>query len=178
MTSYGQLLERFPYWPALKHSGLLIAPARLAEHFPDEPAPLPSHTREHLRRALTRLAAREASDGPDARAQSNEARDALLDTLLHEVLELPPSEWLRGNAVPARFTLRALTGESLRPRRLFLDEASGARCRSSCATTPASASATGAALWPRSSSGCAAPTCQRAPPPPAWPSCPTAPSCA
>lgn len=42
MTSYGQLLERFPYWPALKHSGLLIAPARLAEHFPDEPAPLPS----------------------------------------------------------------------------------------------------------------------------------------
>ena len=102
------------WWASLRHGGLLIAPSRLAAFFPDEPPPLPPWIEERLRRDLARFA-----------AGGHNADAALLDTVLHHVLGLwyPPRQeaghWLRGNDVPREWTHRAISGEAIRPRRLW-----------------------------------------------------------
>ena len=103
--------ERHAWWASLKHGGFLIAPARLAEHFPDEPPPLPGHLVDRLRRDLVRL---------DAGAHDGEA--ALLDVVLHWVCSLETSDgarWERGADVDTRWSIRALTGEIVKPRRVW-----------------------------------------------------------
>jgi len=103
--------ERHAWWASLKHGGLLIAPARLAEHFPDEPPPLPGHLVDRLRRDLVRL---------DAGAHDAEA--ALLDVVLYRVCGLETSDgarWERGADVDTRWSIRALTGETVKPRRVW-----------------------------------------------------------
>lgn len=108
-------VEPHSWWASLKHGGLLIAPSRIAEYFPDGLAPLPCTVEHRLRADLTRL---EMEDG--------NAVAGLLDTVLQELLGLgrayqpQTGSWLKGNDVPAEWTHRALTGEAVKPRRVWL----------------------------------------------------------
>ncbi len=95
------------WWASLKHGGLLIAPSRLLEYFPDDPKPLPPYLSDQLRRDLTRLDLGTA-----------EVERAWLDTVLEQVCGLG-ARWEKGNQVDARWSHRALTGEIIKPRRLW-----------------------------------------------------------
>lgn len=104
-------LDAPTWWTSLRHGGLLIAPSRLAEHFPDAPPPLPQQSAEDLRRSLLRLD-----------AAGMEARAAVLDSVLHRVCCLEADDqarWERGADVDGRWSLRALSGEAVRPRRVW-----------------------------------------------------------
>jgi hypothetical protein len=96
------------WWAELRHGGCLITPSRLAEHFPESLDPLPRHLADRLRRDVTAL------DG-----KPGERLAALLDTVLESILELAPTEWAKANAVPAEFSVRSVTGEVIKPRRLW-----------------------------------------------------------
>ena len=106
--------DTHPWWSSLKHSGLLIAPAKLPEFFPHEPEPLTDRVAERLRRDVTRL---NGTRGEEARV--------LMDTVLERVAGLgvpgksDTGRWLKGNDVPTDYTIRAVTGEAIKPRRLW-----------------------------------------------------------
>jgi hypothetical protein len=103
--------EAYGWWAALRHGGLLIAPTRLAEHFPEEPPRLPDVTADRLRRELTRLAA----GVPDAET-------AVLDVVLHRICGLTDEDgarWERGTGVDARWAVRVATGDMVKPRRVW-----------------------------------------------------------
>ncbi|MBI5708826.1 MAG: hypothetical protein HZC42_00730 [Candidatus Eisenbacteria bacterium] len=111
--------ETHLWWEALRHGGVLIAPAHLRARFPAEVEPLPPAIEERLRRDLVRFEA--ARSG----AQDAKAASALLDTVLHKALGLgdpahPESGyWLRGADVTPEWTQRSVTGEAIRPRRVW-----------------------------------------------------------
>ena len=99
--------QSLTWWNSLRHGGLLITPARLGEFFPKTCPPLPIHLDEQLRRDLTRLDIKDAN-----------SRSRLLQTLMVDICGLAAggeAVWLKGNRVPAEFSARLLTGESLRP---------------------------------------------------------------
>ncbi|MFI5246762.1 MAG: hypothetical protein ACHQQR_16130, partial [Gemmatimonadales bacterium] len=96
---------------------MLIAPARIAEYFPDLPAPLSASLTDRLRRDLLRAA-----------AASGDPFGALLDTVLEDVLGLKPSWWTKGSEVDTHWSHKALSGEVVKPRRVWhalADAASG-----------------------------------------------------
>ncbi|WP_395140273.1 hypothetical protein, partial [Armatimonas sp.] len=100
------------WWASLRHGGLLIAPARVLDRFPDEaaPPPLRSEHVENLRRLLVK---------PGAQAE-------LLTLVLERVLGLNPTAGGNWNKQPdTSFSHAALTGEIVRPRRVW-KSASGA----------------------------------------------------
>jgi len=100
----------------------MIAPSRIAEYFPDGLGPLPRNIEARLRANLTRL---EAGDG--------HAVSELLDTVLEHVLGLgkpfqpETGRWLKGSEVSTEWTRRAITGEAIKPRRLWTGRRSAAR---------------------------------------------------
>ncbi len=96
-------------WSALRHGGCLIAPSRLDEHFPQPPAQINANLAERLRRAVTAL----RSDA------DNDHLNELLDVVLHSVLELEPEGWQKGAALGSEWSVRLMTGETVRPRRLW-----------------------------------------------------------
>lgn len=104
------------WWASLKHEGLLLSPAQLVEHFSERPEPLSRRTADQLRREILRY------DGSEEeRGDSGE----LLDTVLEEVTGLGDSglektgQWLKGPEVSPEWTMRAVTGEAIRPRRVW-----------------------------------------------------------
>jgi hypothetical protein len=100
------------WWASLRHGGLLIAPGRLAKFFPESLPPLESRIAERLRADLTRL------DRPDAAA---DAKRDFLDTVLQAVCGIGSSgaSWLKGGDVARTWSRRAVTGEAVRPRRVW-----------------------------------------------------------
>jgi hypothetical protein len=104
--------EKGFWWASLRHGGLLIAPARVLDRFPDEaaPPPLRSDHVENLRRLLVK---------PGAQTE-------LLTLVLERVLGLNPTAGGNWNKQPdTTFSHAALTGEIVRPRRVW-KSASGA----------------------------------------------------
>ncbi|XXY18798.1 hypothetical protein WME88_03990 [Sorangium sp. So ce216] len=101
--------EPYAWWASLNHGGLLIAPSRLAEHFPPRIEPLPAAMGERLRRDLTRL-----HEGGDERLA------AFLDTVLEDLLGLHKVRFKKGSEVDKTWSQPAVTGEILRPRRVWL----------------------------------------------------------
>jgi hypothetical protein len=108
MMQRTEALEQYGWWSELKHGGLLIAPARLADYFPETLPPLSDYLTEKLRTAVQRM-----QDG-----QSN-ALTGLLDTVLEDLLKLDPQYWHKGPSVPSTWTHRAVTGEAVKPRRVW-----------------------------------------------------------
>lgn len=96
------------WWASLKHGGMLIAPARLVEHFALDCPPLARHLADRLRRDLLRV-----------RTTDGEHLAALLDTVLEDVLGLDRARWAKGNEVDTRWSHKALTGEIVKPRRVW-----------------------------------------------------------
>ncbi|XXY45579.1 hypothetical protein WME91_36810 [Sorangium sp. So ce269] len=101
--------EPYAWWASLNHGGLLVAPSKLAEHFPPRLEPLPAAMGERLRRDLTRL-----HDGGDERLA------AFLDTVLEDLLGLHKARFKKGSEVDKTWSQPAVTGEILRPRRVWL----------------------------------------------------------
>jgi len=102
--------DRYAWWASLKHGGLLIAPSKLAEFFPEEIDPLPQYVVERLRRDVTRLQSGEDKYLP-----------TLFDTLVEKVLGYPKNRWTKGSAVDTQWSRRAITGEIIKPRYLWQD---------------------------------------------------------
>ncbi len=104
--------EPTSWWASLKHGGLLIAPSKLGEFFANEPEPLNQWLVDRLRRDVTRL------DGAATHG-------ALLDTVLEQVLGLgqpmraDTGTWIKGSDVSSDYTRRAITGEAVKPRRVW-----------------------------------------------------------
>lgn len=96
------------WWASLKHGGLLVTPGRIAEYFDAEPPELSRYLEDRLRRDV--FSVLEGGDGNTAR---------LLDTLFEQVLEYPRERWSKGSAVSSDWTRRAVTGEAVKPRRLW-----------------------------------------------------------
>ncbi len=100
------------WWASLRHGGLLLSPSKVAEFFPQGPGPLPAWLEERLRRDLARL-----------EVEGGESR--LLDTVLEQVLGLggradaDSGAWVKGGALSAEWTRRSITGEAVRPRRVW-----------------------------------------------------------
>lgn len=100
------------WWASLRHGGLLLSPSKVAEFFPQGPEPLPAWLEERLRRDLARL-----------EVEGGESR--LLDTVLEQVLGLggradaDSGAWVNGGALSAEWTRRSITGEAVRPRRVW-----------------------------------------------------------
>jgi len=100
------------WWASLRHGGLLLSPSKVAEFFPQGPEPLPAWLEERLRRDLARL-----------EVEGGESR--LLDTVLEQVLGLggradaDSGAWVKGGALSAEWTRRSITGEAVRPRRVW-----------------------------------------------------------
>ena len=103
-----EALDQYRWWSELKHGGLLIAPARLADGFSDSLPPLSSYLTEKLRTAVQRM-----------QDQQSNALTALLDTVLEELLKLDQQYWHKGPSVPSTWSHRAVSGEMVKPRRVW-----------------------------------------------------------
>lgn len=112
--SDSDLLQRFGWWASLNHGGLLLAPSKIAEHFPETLPPLDRHLADRLRRELVR-----------SQSGSTEDVSAFLDTLLEEVLGLHRARWLKGSAVGKEWSRPSLTRDIVRPARVWLDPNGG-----------------------------------------------------
>ena len=106
MSARTDVLDRYSWWTALKHGGLLIAPSKLAEHFEASTPPLPRYKVEWLRRAVV-----STLDGNDP--------TVLLDTVLEAILGLNATEWLKGPAVGSEWSRHDITRNPIKPRRLW-----------------------------------------------------------
>ncbi len=108
MISATDKAERFIWWTALKHGGLLIAPGKLAEYFEETPLPLSHFLTERLRRDVFAV------------LEGNEEKiGVLLDTIFEQLLGYSKSDWLKGSAVDATWTRKAVSGEAIKPRRVW-----------------------------------------------------------
>jgi len=102
-----------PGWDLLRHGGLLLDPARLRRIAEHVPAPLDRHCERELRKRFSALA-----------DESAPASDVIAYVLEHACGFTPRdgAEWLRGSAVPAEYSRRAVTGETIKPRHLWRAE--------------------------------------------------------
>ena len=105
-----QIIDRYTWWGSLKHGGLLIAPAKLAEFFIEAIEPLPTYLEDRLRRDVTRI-----------RNGEQEHINKLLNTVLEDILELTPDWWTKASAIDSHWSQKAITGEIIKPRRVWQD---------------------------------------------------------
>ncbi len=109
MTTNNDPLNQYSWWSSLKHGGMLISPARLANYFPAERPHIPRYLADRLRTAV------QAQQG----AESEKVQSALLDTVLEDILGLKADQWAKATNVSPSWAQRLITGENLRPRRLW-----------------------------------------------------------
>jgi hypothetical protein len=95
------------WWVSLNHGGLLIAPNRLPEYFGAPLPPLRRDQSERLRRELVRM-----------RDDDTHLPD-FLNYLFEQLLGLDSGSWLKGSEVTSSFARNSITGESVRPRRVW-----------------------------------------------------------
>ena len=103
------------WWASLKHGGLLIAPAKISEFFVAESLPpLNAYWEDALRREVIEL-----QDHQRYGQGQDENLGKLLDIVLEKVLGLPEQEWQKGNRVDRSWACKAMTGELVKPRRVW-----------------------------------------------------------
>ena len=108
-TSSTETVDHYSWWASLKHGGLLISPAKLNEFFPTTTDALPQYREDQLRREVTRF------------RNENTDLGTLLDTVLETVLELDKQWWEKGTQVESQWSYTSLTGERIKPRRIWLN---------------------------------------------------------
>ena len=109
MTTNNDPLNQYSWWSSLKHGGMLISPARLANYFFPERPNIPRYLADRLRTAVQ---AQQDSD-------SEKVQPTLLDTVLEDILGLKADQWAKAAGVSSNWSQRLITGENLRPRRLW-----------------------------------------------------------
>lgn len=99
-------------WESVKTGGLLLSPTRLTDVFPASLDPLSARTIERLRRAIAAL----NGAGPPP-----ELLDVVLEDILALGVPLEPDtgHWLKGGALGSEWTHRALSGEAIKPQRVW-----------------------------------------------------------
>jgi hypothetical protein len=103
--------ERFQWWNNLLHGGLLLDAQRLRNLIPEDPQPLDGFQEDRLRRQITSF-----QDDPE------EKRGHFVAFVLESVcgLKRPLGEWSRGSEVSTAWSRRAITGEAIRPRHVWI----------------------------------------------------------
>lgn len=107
-------VDRQNWWTSLKHGGLLIAPGKLIEFFIEDITPLPRYIEDRLRRDVNRV-----RDGDEGHIST------LLDTVLEDVLQLSKDWWIKGNSLDRSWGQKAITGEWIKPHRVWLEPQGG-----------------------------------------------------
>ena len=108
-TSTTDTLDHDSWWSSLKHGGLLISPSKLNQSFPATTDPLPRYLEDQLRREVTRF------------RNENTNLVSLLDTVLENILGLDRQHWEKASQVQPHWSYESLTGERIKPRRLWLN---------------------------------------------------------
>lgn len=105
--------DHLQWWSNLRHGGLLLDLQRLSDLVPSMPAPLPEWKQDRFRREIVAF-----QNAPD------EKRPKFVGFVLEDLcgFTVERGEWNRGSNVSTAWTRRGLTGESLRPNHLWLDE--------------------------------------------------------
>ncbi|HSH01929.1 MAG TPA: hypothetical protein VLL52_05365 [Anaerolineae bacterium] len=98
------------WWTELKHGGLLIAPTKLTTYFPASISPLTRYHQDQLRRQVTQIQVGEF-----------DTLSSFLTTVLEELLGLDRRLWFRGSNVDATWAYQSITGEMIKPRRVWVD---------------------------------------------------------
>ncbi len=103
--------DRFQWWNNLLHGGLLLDAQRLRNLIPEEPEPLDGFNEDRLRRQITSFL-----DDPD------EKRGQFVAFVFEAVcgMKRPLGEWSCGSEVSTSWSRRAITGESIRPRHVWI----------------------------------------------------------
>lgn len=109
-----ETVDKYPWWSILNHGGLLIAPARLGEFFVENVGDLPRYVSDRLRKDLDLF-----------NPQNSETFSNLLDTVLERVLGLTAVYWRKGNNVDTRWSQPLITGETLKPQRIWQEPKGG-----------------------------------------------------
>lgn len=108
--------KSYQWWSECRHGGCLIGPSQLSQYFPPlSEDPLSSWHAENLRRYITRLT--ETND----KASLN----LLLDFVLTRILGFTGEYWSAGNDVDHTLSVRAITGEAIKPRRVWTEPNGG-----------------------------------------------------
>lgn len=103
-----------PGWELLRHGGLLLDPPRLREIAEHEPPSLTPWQERELRRRTDALLASDAPSGTDV--------SEYVSFVLEEVCGFSPDadgSWARGSSISAEYGVRAVTGETVKPRHLW-----------------------------------------------------------
>lgn len=109
-----ETVDKYAWWSILNHGGLLIAPARLGEFFVEDVDDLPRYVSDRLRKDLDLF-----------NPQNSETFSNLLDTVLERVLGLTAVYWRKGNNVDVRWSQPLITGETLKPQRIWQEPQGG-----------------------------------------------------
>lgn len=104
-------IDRFSWWSHLRHGGLLLDTPRLTALIPTNPADLSAFNQDRLRR-------RRAQFQDDAAAHRGELVSFVLESICG--FARPSGEWFRGAEVKTQWSRKAITGESIRPRHLWI----------------------------------------------------------
>lgn len=116
------------WWSELTHGGMLISPALLKEFLPEGPKVIDSHSAEYqrLRDAYAVFLSWSQSAASES---SNDGLYRWLDAIFDRFLDYPAMMWQKEQAVSDRFKWQTVTGERLRPNRVFLDKGFEDYCR-------------------------------------------------
>jgi hypothetical protein len=102
-------------WDRLRHGGLLLDPARLRTVAEHQPAPLSPYLTRELRRRVTTGTAETADVSAFVTFVVEEVCGFAHDT----------GSWQRGSQIGSEWGRRALTGETIKPRRLWQGASGG-----------------------------------------------------
>ena len=103
--------DRFNWWSNLRHGGLLLDTPRRTALIPTDPDDLTAFDQDRLRRRLTQFK-------DDATAHRGEFVSFVLEAICG--FARPLGEWYRGADVKTQWSRKAITGESIRPRHLWI----------------------------------------------------------
>jgi len=103
--------DRFNWWSNLRHGGLLLDTPRRTALIPTDPDDLSAFDQDRLRRRLTQFK-------DDASVHRGEFVSFVLEAICG--FARPLGEWYRGADVKTQWSRKAITGESIRPRHLWI----------------------------------------------------------
>lgn len=114
--------DKNSWWSELRHGGMLISPAVLKEIFPDGYVQPSNWKYRILREKYLKF---EKWWNDDNRSKTQLAPlHSWLDSVLEDFLETNTNQWLKGNEVSPEQAITTLSGERIKPNRIYYRSAS------------------------------------------------------